>query len=170
MKSQPRVDNPIGAVQFFMQGSDQTTDEFNIRQTGLYLGLCLEEMAEQLEALGAYSMATELVNYADRFKTGMMDFVIAENSKSPAIREELLDGSIDLAWVAFGAAFSQGARVHEAFEQVRAANHGKLSFCTTEGRYKTVRDANGKVMKPEGWKPPSHKNTINPLPATGAVK
>ena len=161
----PRVDELVGAVEFFMRGADQTIDTFNVRQTALYIGLCLEEMSEIVSVLGLSDMAEGLDAVATDFKVGFYDDVLEEAATDPTKREELLDGSIDLAWVAIGKAFSQGAFVAQAVEQVRKANHGKLSYCIEETRYKVLRDLNGKVMKPEGWQPPSHKNTINPLPA-----
>ncbi|MFZ9330710.1 MAG: hypothetical protein ACO24I_05425 [Candidatus Fonsibacter ubiquis] len=65
-----------------------------------------------------------------------------------ADRESLLDADIDLAWVTIGSALSQGADVEGAAAEVSRANLDKFPNGVA------IRDGNGKVVKPDGWKAP----------------
>lgn len=161
----------IRSVKEFMEVSKQTTGEFNVRQTALYVGLQLEEMAEKLEAVfGGTDATASMLHYeSHQFKTGQYDYILRK-----ANREDLLDADIDLAWVSFGSAFSQGADVFGASIEVTTKNLGKffecpecdgdgwldeLTQCPSCGGFGKVamKDANGKVKKPAGWTSPDHK-------------
>lgn len=135
-------------VQKFMTIAGQLdSDGFNARQTALYIGLQLEEMAEKLEACGfnSASPAVSLLHNASAdFKRGLFDAMVQRADK-----EALLDADIDLAWVTIGSALSQGANVEGAAAEVSRANLAKFP----EGV--AVRDDNGKVVKPEGWTGPN---------------
>ena len=77
---------------------------------------------------------------------------------------------IDIAWVALGGAYAMGADVEGAAQAVAENNLSKFPLCTCEigsqfppdydpecrkcngsGRV-VLRDANGKIKKPEGFK------------------
>ena len=143
-------------VQKFMTIAGQLdSDGFNTRQTALYIGLQLEEMAEKLEACGfnAASPAVSLLNdISASFKKGLFDVMVYRADK-----EALLDADIDLAWVTIGSALSQGANVEGAAAEVSRANLAKFPNGVA------VRDDNGKVVKPEGWKEPDLKPFIYPV-------
>jgi predicted HAD superfamily Cof-like phosphohydrolase len=135
-------------VQKFMTIAGQLdSDGFNARQTALYIGLQLEEMAEKLEACG-FDPASPAVNFlystSSSFKKGLFDYMVMH-----ADREAMLDADIDLAWVTIGSALSQGADVVAAAEEVSRANLAKFPNGVA------VRDENGKVIKPEGWTGPN---------------
>ena len=61
---------------------------------------------------------------------------------------EIFDGLIDLLYVTFGTAVSYGLPIEEGFRQVHENNMSKLG---PDG--KPLKDASGKVIKPDGYKP-----------------
>ncbi len=159
----------VEAVRTFTKAVGQTTETFNARQTGLYIGLQLEEMSEKLTTiLSPFELRIDALDkLSEEFKRGDHDYLI-----EIANREEMLDADIDLAWVTFGSAFSQGADVHGAAIAVQEANMNKLVDCPScpsrevwdepcpvckDLALIAVKDANGKVVKPEGWKAPDIK-------------
>ncbi len=131
-------------IKTFMQAAGQTTDGFNVRQAALYTGLQCEELAEKMDALGLMGFADQLNHMSKRFKQGIYDLRIER-----ADPEELLDADIDLAWVSQASAYSQGADVTGACQEVSRANHDKIG---ADGVM--AKDDNGKVMKPDGWQGP----------------
>jgi len=64
---------------------------------------------------------------------------------------ESIDGICDLIFVAFGAAVRFGIDLTPFFEEVSRANLAKEGGTTR---------ADGKVLKPEGWKPPDHDRIL----------
>lgn len=170
----------IKAVRTFTEAVGCTTDTYNVRQTALYIGLQLEEMAEKLEAcLGADTwLSNSLHEISARFKAGEYDHRV-----EAADRAAMLDADIDLAWVTIGSAFSQGADVEGAACEVARANMSKLvrcwdclgtciantdtdEPCTTcnEIGLVAIKDENGKVKKPDSFIPPN----IEPFTNKGA--
>lgn len=155
----------VADVRQFTEAVGCTTDRFNVRQTALYIGLQLEEMGEKLEACGCGLMAERLYMMSAGFKEGLYDIDVRH-----ADRADMLDADIDLAWVTIGSALSQGADVLGAMREVARANLDKLVACDEQhlgidrpladcpkcsGRLAyAVKDANGKVTKPEGWRAP----------------
>jgi len=132
-------------VEQFMYAAGQTTDEFNVRQTALYIGLQLEEMAEKLEAIHPFGLyVAKMKRMSSLFKEGDFDGDILT-----ANREALLDADIDLAWVTVGAALSSGADVLGAMKEVARSNFSKM----VDG--KMQKDANGKVIKGPDFSPPN---------------
>lgn len=133
----------LRAVERFMLASYHPTYFFYAGQTALYTGMQFEELAEKMEVLQLPDIADTLRSIADKFKNGHLDSCFDK-----ADRADMLDADIDLAWVTFGSAFSQGADVYGAFAEVARANLSKI----VDGVVR--KDSNGKVMKPDGWKPP----------------
>lgn len=177
----------IQVVRQFTEAVGCTTDQFNVRQTALYIGLQLEEMTEKLEALewgginhtgGDFTtLIIRLKQASLMFKSGELDVAI-----HGADRAAMLDADIDLAWVTIGSALSQGADVEGAAGEVARANLSKLVECdvcwdgnAAEGvstlknpnakhvsctkcngtGLSAIKDANGKVKKPDGWTSPN---------------
>lgn len=157
----------IKAVRQFTEAIGCTTDHYNVRQTALYIGLQLEEMAEKLEALGMENTAGMLRTRSTSFKNGTYDQQVEH-----ADRAAMLDADADLAWVTIGAALSQGADIEGAFAEVARANMSKLFKCqhcnngnAMDDGYAAcshcfgigllvIKDGNGKVVKPQNWTPP----------------
>lgn len=134
----------VADVRRFTEAAGCTTDRFNVRQTALYIGLQLEEMAEKLEACGLGLHAERLHRLAWGFKEGDHDGDVHLGD-----RAAMLDADIDLAWVTVGAALSAGADVLGAMREVARANLDKIG---PDGA--VLKDANGKVQKPLGWRAP----------------
>lgn len=70
--------------------------------------------------------------------------------KAAKTPEEELDALIDIIWVACGAINSAGYHGDGAWREVMRSNMSKIDRVT--GTVK--KDANGKILKPEGWRPP----------------
>lgn len=64
--------------------------------------------------------------------------------------KECLDALIDILVVTIGAIHSMGADGEGAWNEVMRANFAKIDPATN----KVIKRADGKVLKPEGWKPP----------------
>jgi predicted HAD superfamily Cof-like phosphohydrolase len=130
-----------------------TPNEFNERKVGLYIGLCLEEMAEIIEACGSrYAfehMVHTLNHWSTRFKEGDFDSNLTHMDKVAA-----LDGFIDTAVVALGGAYSMGADVNGACHEVGDSNLSKYDL-NPDGSYSVLRDENGKIKKGPNYQPPN---------------
>jgi len=134
------------AVRQFMQAADCSIDRHNPKQASLYMGLIAEEFAETLEASGHKIHAYALEAIAMQYKAhNGSDFANLTREQ----RAAMLDGCIDLAWVALGLAYSIGGDPECAALKVIKANLAKVG---PDG--KMLRDENGKVRKPEGWTAP----------------
>lgn len=70
-------------------------------------------------------------------------------------QKEVGDGLVDLIYFAVGTALTYGLPLDHMWDEVQRANMSKL----IDGRI--VRRADGKVLKPPGWRPPNHDNTIH---------
>lgn len=69
---------------------------------------------------------------------------------------EKLDALVDILVVTIGAIHSMGANAQGAWDEVMSTNFAKIDEMT--GRVK--KRADGKVLKPDGWKPPQLKPFI----------
>lgn len=143
-----------------------TKEILDARKVALYTALQLEELAEKIEALnkveaiagvhpdkGLGKLFTALEWHSRRFKEGEFDALVSKACENADTREELLDADIDLAVVSLGGAISVGADVEGACHEVADNNLSK--FPLIDGVRTVLKDANGKVMKPEGYKPVS---------------
>ena len=66
-------------------------------------------------------------------------------------RVETLDALIDIMVVTIGAIHSLGADADGAWREVLLSNLAKIDSNTG----KVIKRADGKVLKPQGWQPPS---------------
>lgn len=64
---------------------------------------------------------------------------------------EELDACMDLIWVTLGYCYMNGWDVEGAWNEVAHSNLSKINSETG----KVIKRADGKVLKPEGWTPPS---------------
>lgn len=135
---------------------------FDCRRAALYTGLQCEELAEKLLRLGAapsskahssavmhLGMALDLLG--GRFKAGEFD-----NLLQHADHDKLIDDDFDLAWV------SLGALEATAVDASGALAHGIESNLAKFPNGKATLDANGKFMKPPGWKKPDFTPFCDP--------
>ncbi len=69
---------------------------------------------------------------------------------------EQLDACMDMIWVILGYCKMKGYNVRGAWNEVARSNLAKIDIHTG----KVIKNSAGKVMKPEGWKPPELANFI----------
>ena len=69
---------------------------------------------------------------------------------------EQLDACMDMIWVILGYCHMKNFKVAEAWDEVAKSNFAKVDKETG----KVIRRADGKVLKPEGWKPPDLKEYV----------
>jgi hypothetical protein len=127
-----------------------TPEEFNPRKCALYTGLILEEVAELIESYDSPELNefwSLLVQHANAFKSGEYDHLTVSMD-----RESALDASVDIAVVAIGQGISVGADIVGACDEVVENNLSK--FPLVDGARTVLKDENGKVRKPPGYKPP----------------
>ena len=127
-----------------------TEEVLDIRKAALYTGLVFEEVSELVESLNCKEPAwLKLIAYlseiGDNFKKGNYD---------PAFdnvdRVEFLDACVDIAVVSLGAGSAIGADIEGACDAVTENNLSK--FPIVDGVRTVLRDENGKIKKPEGFK------------------
>lgn len=135
----------IESIRKFNKLAGNTDDCFNVRQAAMYMGLQCEELAEKFKSLGLYAFSTRLDQLGLEFKQGEFD----ENFHN-VDRHAIMDDDIDLFVVTVGSLLSQGVDIEGAIGEVNRANMSKVFPDGT-----MHRDANGKIIKPEGWTPPN---------------
>ena len=69
---------------------------------------------------------------------------------------ETLDACMDMIWVILGYCYMKGYDVAGAWNEVARSNLDKIDSVT--GKVKKRED--GKVLKPDGWKPPQLENFV----------
>lgn len=145
------------AVTTFMQRGQQKPGTFDAKAISLYTGLQCEELAEKLEAMqkGAIDDAGRRVydNVIEALSVMSVklkgDMVHGDILR--ADRAEMGDADIDLAWVSIGALLKTANGVPHALRAIKRVNAANLAKVPEGG---TRFDANGKIMKPQGWKAP----------------
>jgi hypothetical protein len=68
---------------------------------------------------------------------------------------EIADGCGDLIWVVCGLMARLGLNLDAAWEEIRRTNWDKIGG---------PQRADGKILKPEGWKPPSMEKAVKGIP------
>ncbi len=141
--------NPIESVEQWIEGVGHQY------HTELYTSLVLEEAKEMLEALECPSLSIEL-----RRAIGVLDGVSFSIRKEPidldANPVELLDAALDLAWVSLCLARTLvGTNLGAAWDELHRSN---IVDKQVNGQF--IKSPSGKVMKPEGWKPPNFEQFL----------
>jgi tellurite resistance protein len=143
---------------FNVIGQTAPPNGFNADRLCFYTGMQLEELAEKIAAIadGAVEeyernmlkmLAGRMQDEGMKFKNGThMGAVMRAN------REDLLDADIDVLVVSAGALIYQTKQWRPAVGHVLEKNDAK--FQMIDGKLTAVRDANGKIQKPQGWTPP----------------
>lgn len=67
---------------------------------------------------------------------------------------EIADALADMVYIAYGTAVAYGIPLDKVFAEVHRSNMAKL----VDG--KVIRREDGKVLKPEGWKPPDIEGVL----------
>lgn len=131
-----------------------TGDAFDTRKVALYYGLCCEEMAEFIDAIPDITPTSKLgklratlEKYSAEFKKGTFDKEVGRVDRVKA-----LDSFVDTAVVALGGGCAMGADVDGAAHEIMDSNLSK--FPIVDGKRIALKNENGKVMKPESYRPP----------------
>lgn len=162
--------------------------EFNTQKSSMYWGLILEELGEGVRALidGADDQAitelleslgqdnpaklsdstqkvVELAELRDVLERAEKAFKSGRYKElfEAADRVALLDSNVDVAVVALGAGLVLGSDIVGAADEVASSNLSKVLYTDTGEPY-MLKDANGKYLKPEGYKPPSLEQYLQP--------
>ena len=147
------MENFASQVVEFNKVAGTSGDEFNVRKTGLYIGLVFEELNELIESLGEQREAFKVMSnflhqWGTRFKEGDFDDNIQHIN-----RVEALDAFVDIGVVALGGGHALGSDVVGAANHVMESNLSKSLIDENGNRY-MLKDENGKVQKPETyWSP-----------------
>ena len=88
--------------------------------------------------------------YYKLIKEEFDEFRVAHREKNDV---EMLDACMDMIWVILGFCHMKGYKVEGAWNEVSRSNLAKIDTAT--GKVRKRED--GKVLKPEGWKPPDLK-------------
>lgn len=156
--------NLAETVHEFMRIGGQTVDTPDARQASLYLGLQMEELAEKLDALISVSpfeqtmlapLSRTLKITAQRAKEGAyMPTFSTMFRETIAAHEQCVDADADLAWVALGSLMCSARMPFAIIHEVARANMDKYPNGVA------MRDSNGKIQKPTGWRGPDHLNFL----------
>lgn len=160
----PPAINQIRAVRNFITMGGQTADVMNIKQTSFYIGMQLEELAEELEEV-IDGHVSPIDPHSELFQCHQWMKMAAKQFKEDqfhgavlrANREKLLYGFLDSIVVASGGALSYSHDAEAAFREVHRANMDKFPGGVA------TRDVNGKIQKPTGWKEPNLSPFVRPL-------
>lgn len=75
---------------------------------------------------------------------------------------EIADGLADLIYVLVGTAIEYGMPLDRIWDEVQRANMSKVDPVTG----KVIKDSQGKVLKPPGWREPDIAGILGELPST----
>ena len=148
----------LNTVEWFAATGQIPEDaEPNVRQSGFYIGMQVEELAEKLECvLGVnHHMVKEMHALGNAFKAGNWDDRV-HSAFTAGLAKDMLDADMDLLWVSIGAARAQGADVTGAYSTVSEANWDKRDPVSL--KFLRAPDT-GKVVKRKGWAAPD----LNPF-------
>lgn len=136
-------------VAWFKTAGQFDGDAQSVRQVAFYTGMQMEELAEKLAIfLGKTDECVlALERLGHRFKNGEYDTAVEYGLRTDP--EGIFDGDLDLIWVSIGGAGAAGNDVYGGFRAVGKANWAKFP-----GGVVTRHPTTGKVIKPEGWRPP----------------
>jgi predicted HAD superfamily Cof-like phosphohydrolase len=70
--------------------------------------------------------------------------------------EEVLDGLVDLIYIALGTAYRRGWDIAEAWRRVHSANMAKERGKANNSKYGSGFD----IVKPDGWTGPDHSDLV----------
>lgn len=128
----------------------RTPTKLTLDQVKLCLRLIFEESFECVEA--CFKPDSEVLARLRSHKDAMQ-YVLASEAMNADLNHshtDLLDGINDTVVVSMGMAALAGLPYNEGMNEVNKSNLAKIDFST--GR--CIKDAGGKIQKPEGWKKP----------------
>jgi predicted HAD superfamily Cof-like phosphohydrolase len=132
--------------------------EFHEKYELQYAGLP-RRLEPDLHDFRAKFLEEELTEY--RESATSLHAIMTDEGHDPravvAHLEDQLDALVDLVYVAIGTAYLHGFDFNEAWARVHRANMSKVRV---ENVSDSKRGSTYDVVKPPGWKPPSHKDLV----------
>lgn len=151
------------AVAAFMQIGGQKPGLFEAKGVCFQLGMVLEETGEIFDELAKAAVEPHRKASLEMHAEYLKSLGIAlkcGNYLGEALRanlNEVVDGFGDVAWVAIGGVMKTAKDLPSAFRVLsRIADANLKKFPNGVA----LRDENGKILKPEGWKPPDHSDLV----------
>lgn len=119
-----------------------------------------DDVFEFIEAVGPLDGYTGRPNddrlvdiYSNLVDEEYQEFISAPNDANK------LNEAMDLCWVVLGYCIARGWDTEGAWKELTRSNMSKLQVDPATGKLK--RRADGKILKPEGWKGPDFTPFIN---------
>lgn len=127
-----------------------TPTTLTLNQVKLCLRLIIEESFESVEAMFRADSAPliRMKQFKDAIQFTLANEVDEDHLEQNLI--ELLDGLCDTTVVAMGMAAMAGLPYDDGMDEVNRSNLAKIDPVSG----KCIKDAGGKILKPEGWKKP----------------
>ena len=147
MKKKPSPFNPMEDIREFHQ-------KFNLVYDGKPRGL-----PPELQSFRSLFLKEELREY--HLQVTHLGMTLAEQPDDAAgityHLEGMVDGLVDLVYVAMGTAYLHGFDFEESWRRVHEANMKKVRASSAED---SKRNSDQDVVKPQGWEPPSHSDLV----------
>ena len=93
--------------------------------------------------------------YMNLIREEYAELIIAKNDSNDT---EIIDACFDMMWVIVGYMLSRGWDCERIWDEGALSNLKKIDTTTR----KVLKREDGKVMKPEGWKPPDFSKFVKP--------
>ena len=93
--------------------------------------------------------------YMNLIREEYAELIIAKNDSNDT---EIIDACFDMMWVIVGYMLSRGWDCERIWDEGALSNLKKIDTTTR----KVLKREDGKVLKPEGWKPPDFSKFVKP--------
>ena len=93
--------------------------------------------------------------YMNLIREEYAELIVAKNDSNDT---EIIDACFDMMWVIVGYMLSRGWDCERIWDEGALSNLKKIDTTTR----KVLKREDGKVMKPEGWKPPDFSKFVKP--------
>ena len=93
--------------------------------------------------------------YMNLIREEYAELIVAKNDSNDT---EIIDACFDVMWVIVGYMLSRGWDCERIWDEGALSNLKKIDTTTR----KVLKREDGKVMKPEGWKPPDFSKFVKP--------
>lgn len=131
--------------------ADRATSSKHHRDVALFMGVVGHDASQKNAVLYRELIDEEYRELVDAFdELRLIDEDQPNRLRNAA--EDTLDALGDLIWVAYGMMLALGADPNRVWDEIAGANLAKIDPISRL----VLKRADGKVIKPEGWKPPDH--------------
>lgn len=120
-----------------------------------------DDVFDFIESIGQVDGFTGRTNGSDeivKIYSNLVDEEYKEFITAPT-DENKLNEAMDIIWVALGYCIARGWDVEGAWKELTRSNMSKLQVDAVTGQLR--RRADGKLLKPEGWKGPDFRPFLN---------